>query len=868
MSHPNKILIIDDHPDLLAANERLLKKEGYETCTAASGREGMSQALAFHPDLILLDVALPDINGVEVCRQIRQMPECSNVFIILLSSVKTRSFDQADGFDAGADGYIARPISNRELVSRINTMMRIKRTETELRIQKEWLRVTLTSAGDGVITTDSQGRVTLMNPVAEEITGWSGDEAIGEPIEAIFSLQDKDFINPVRQVLENGSPIYLESYALLLAKDGRQVPIADSAAPIRGEDGQLQGVILLFQDVTEKYRIQEALRKSEEKFRTLFETMSEGVVYQDAEGNITSANPAAERILGLSLDQMQGKTSMDPRWKALDEHGNELPGEKHPAMIALRTGKKVENHIQGIFVPEREKYAWMIVNAIPQFKEGSDKPYQVYATFTDITERRQAEEALKESEDRFKKLSSFTFEGIVIHNNAIAIDANQSFVRMLGYEREEIIGMNLFKLIHPDDHEITKVNLSKQIATPYQIRVIRKDGSTFYAEVEARNISYNNEFFRVACVRDITERVRAQQKIEKLAKFPSENPYPILRVADNGHLIYANAASESLLENWGSQKGQLLPEKWREVIFAALESGQQKRSEARYNDRVLSLTFVPVAEMGYVNVYGLDITQRVEFEQKILQYQEQLEEMVVQRTQQLKVAQEKMFRQEKLATIGQLAGGIAHELRQPLSVISNAVYFLQTVLEDPSEKVAEYLALLDEETHNANHIIADLLEFARTGKVNPEAVAVPNLVTDILAKHPPPQAVTVKPHFPDHLPQAEVDPGHLRQALANLIENAYDAMTAGGRLSIFGEAYSENGDHSLRITVQDTGNGIPPKNLEKIFEPLFTTKARGIGLGLAVTKSLIEGNGGAIEVKSVEGEGSKFHVYLPLVRKT
>ncbi|MCA1759474.1 MAG: PAS domain S-box protein, partial [Bacteroidales bacterium] len=123
-----------------------------------------------------------------------------------------------------------------------------------------------------------------------------------------------------------------------------------------------------------------------------------------------------------------------------------------------------------------------------------DGTYQSF--FRDITERKKAEEVLRESENRFKKLASFTFEGIIIHNNAIAIDVNQSTLKLLGYKKDEIIGMNLFSLIHPDYHAIVKNNINKQVASPYHIVAIKKDGTTFDAEIEARNIAYNNEDFR------------------------------------------------------------------------------------------------------------------------------------------------------------------------------------------------------------------------------------------------------------------------------------------------------------------------------------------------------------------------------------
>jgi len=136
------------------------------------------------------------------------------------------------------------------------------------------------------------------------------------------------------------------------------------------------------------------LRKSEAEYQQLFEEIAEGIVYQNAAGEIIAANPAAERILGLSSEQMKGRKSIDPRWKAVDHNKKELPGERHPAMIALKTGKPVENFIQGIYNPKKSAYVWIYVNAIPQFKPGSKEPYRVFSSFMEITERKRAEDEL------------------------------------------------------------------------------------------------------------------------------------------------------------------------------------------------------------------------------------------------------------------------------------------------------------------------------------------------------------------------------------------------------------------------------------------------------------------------------------------
>jgi len=145
----------------------------------------------------------------------------------------------------------------------------------------------------------------------------------------------------------------------------------------------------------------EQSQEKQNRYRILFETMTQGVVYQDAEGRILSANPAAEKILGLSLDQMQGRTSMNPEWKAIRENGENLQGAQHPAMVALRTGKPVFNFVQGIYNPEIGAHVWMVVDSIPQFLPGASEPYQAISIFSDITLQRSAQlaetEAINES---------------------------------------------------------------------------------------------------------------------------------------------------------------------------------------------------------------------------------------------------------------------------------------------------------------------------------------------------------------------------------------------------------------------------------------------------------------------------------------
>ena len=257
-------------------------------------------------------------------------------------------------------------------------------------------------------------------------------------------------------------------------------------------------------------------------------------------------------------------------------------------------------------------------------------------------------------------------------------------------------------------------------------------------------------------------------------------------------------------------------------------------------------------------------TERKRAEEDLKEYSGRLEVMVEERTQKLRDAQETLVQKERLAVLGQLAGGVGHELRNPLGVISNAVYYLQAINPDADESTREYLNMISSEVRDAEKIISDLLDFSRTRMPERQEIGVSELVAQVLEKKPPPENVGVKTEFPEDLPEVYVDPAQINQVLINLVVNAYQAMNEGGKLVIKGE----NKNNQVLITINDNGSGISEDHMTKLFEPLFTTKAKGIGLGLAVSKNLVETNGGTIEVESEEGAGSTFTLHLPIYRST
>jgi len=226
----------------------------------------------------------------------------------------------------------------------------------------------------------------------------------------------------------------------------------------------------------------------------------------------------------------------------------------------------------------------------------------------------------------------------------------------------------------------------------------------------------------------------------------------------------------------------------------------------------------------------------------------------------LSQAQEQLVRSHRLAAIGQLAGSVSHELRNPLSVLRSSAYYLRTRLSDADAKVTKHLNIIEQEVANSDKIITDLLDFSRTKPPTLQQTYLNYVIEDTLTRVEVPQAVTVKLELADGLPPLWADTFQLEQVLVNLVSNAIQAMPQGGALTV----RTDRLDDTFRTTVSDTGTGIRPDDLEHIFEPLFTTKARGIGLGLAVCKTLIENHGGSITVESVVGKGTTFTVNLPL----
>lgn len=243
-----------------------------------------------------------------------------------------------------------------------------------------------------------------------------------------------------------------------------------------------------------------------------------------------------------------------------------------------------------------------------------------------------------------------------------------------------------------------------------------------------------------------------------------------------------------------------------------------------------------------------------------------LENRVEARTRELKSAQDELIKKERLAAIGQMASVVGHEIRNPLAVINNSIYFIKTknnAIPNPEPKIIKHIAIIESEIRQANGIIDEILGFARTKELNPKVMHLNSYLEDLTMSFPVPPHIELVKSFAPENPAVNIDPDEMAQALRNLIKNGIEVMPEHGKVYVRSEVVDPG---TVRIDVEDTGCGMPKETAEKIFAPFFTTKARGTGLGLAVVKKVADRHKGRVEVSSVVGKGTCFMMYLPILQ--
>ncbi|MCX8026931.1 MAG: PAS domain S-box protein [Thermodesulfovibrionales bacterium] len=388
-------------------------------------------------------------------------------------------------------------------------------------------------------------------------------------------------------------------------------------------------------------------KESEEKYRLLFETMAPGVVYQSAEGEIISANPSAEKMLGLTLEQMKGKTSMDPRWKMITEDGVEVPGSEHPAMIALKTGEKVGPVIRGVFVPEKNEYVWLSVTAIPLFRQGESKPYQVYATFDDVTERKKARDKAKALQKLLQDTGKMAkVGGWELDAETLEVSWTEQTYHIhevpLDYKPPLDEAINFF---HPEDRPILIKAIDKALkyGEPFdlELRFITAKGKHLWTHAIGNPQIIDGKVIKLTgTFQDITNRKKAEEQITFQAKLLNAVGQSVIATDKHGKIIFLNPAAEQLYgwkycEIIGKDINQVITspemlEQGEEILKTLLE-GKDWKGEFLVKNKEGQTFWVEVTDSPILdengNLIGIigvstDINQRKKFEQALKTNQE------------------------------------------------------------------------------------------------------------------------------------------------------------------------------------------------------------------------------------------------------
>ena len=653
---------------------------------------------------------------------------------------------------------IARRRAEQELFAAKETLE--LRTE-ELQQQRQWFEVTLASIGDAVITTDVEGRVTFLNPVAEAMTGWTSADAKAQPLAKVFLIVNEDTRepaeNPIDKALVSGRNVGLANHTALIARDGTELSIEDSAAPIRDPAGNVVGAVMVFHDVTRRRRAERALRASEERLRAMFSQAAVGIAITNLDGTFAEANRKFCTLLGYSAEEIQQRTFLE-----LTHAEDRAATEKQ--IRRLLDGVISNYSIEKRYVRKNGQSLWCNTTVTLLRREGG-APSQFIGIVEDITERRDADAtrsrlvAVVESSD--DAIVTKTLDGIIVSWNPGA-------ERVFGYSAADVIGRPVTVLIPTD----------------------RLDEET-----------------------RILERLRKGERIDH---------YSTVR----------------------------------------------RRKDGTHIDVSLSVSPIKDASGRIVGASKIarDISAQKQAEEALREQNEAAQREIARRERAEAALRETDERKDQfLATL-------AHELRNPLAPIRQAAMISNAARATDAQKRWSH-DVISRQVHHMSLLLDDLLDVSRitrgTLELRMETVDLADVVDAAIETARP--SIDAKRHkFSAELPRDPIhfaaDPLRLAQVLSNLLTNAAKYTDAGGSIRLRASA----DEATVTVGVADSGIGLAPHTLAQVFTMFSQVKSAedrsegGLGIGLALSRGLVELHGGSIEARSAGvGLGSVFAVTLP-----
>ncbi|MEZ0121727.1 MAG: PAS domain S-box protein [Candidatus Reddybacter sp.] len=764
----------------------------------------------------------------------------------------------------------------------LNTMSsKVARTINDLNTQQENLEVTLHSIGDAVISTDGTGLVTRMNPVAEQLTGWYAYEARGLPLKTIFpiiSASTREAIpSPVDKVLSTGETVYLSNHTTLIAKDGSEYHIADSASPIRNGDDNIEGMILVFNDVTEQYKLRLAARNIQLQIEGFFNDMQAMAAILEADGTVTFINNTPLKIRGLKLDDISGKNFWECPWF---DYGTSIQDLIHTDCLAAAQGKQILRDIH--ISTSRGELMWIQFSIHPVF-DAQGQIIQLLAEGHDINARKKAEEELSASLQHIKLYREQTPLATIEWNMDFQIkDWNAAASKLFGYTRDEAIGRDA-TLIAPEctAPEVDHVwdSITHQSGGEINInRNITKDGRSILCEWHNKSIveQTGKVIGMTSLVLDITAEHDAKSALIKQEQEQREIlnslVQGIITLDERGKILNTNPAVEQIF----GYSNQELIGKDLSTIMPGFDADKIERYLTHYGKAGEIPTLdVHREAMGLrknktqfsLHATAAELPPATDGTRRFLSACYDLTET--------KLQQAHLQRTQKMNLLGKVVGGIAHDYNNMLGVILGYAD-LMTLQYHHIEGLDKYIEQISQAGERGRKLTQRMLAFSKHESSHPETIELhPVLVAqNELLRKSLTALVKLEYELCDSPWTIYFDASELEDTLLNLAINAKHAMSDDGVLTLathkrhlsFSEARIlglAEGDY-MELNVTDNGSGISEELQSKIFDPFFTTKgSEGTGLGLSQAYSFMDRCGGTIQVESNLGVGTCFSLYFP-----
>jgi PAS domain S-box-containing protein len=792
------------------------------------------------------------------------------------------------------------------------TNKQLQQANATLQVSEEKFAVTLNSIGDGVIATDADGRVIFLNPVAEQLTGWTQAEAVNRPVDEIFHIINQETRQPsaipIKATLAHGTVQGLANGTVLVARGGIEHIIADSCAPIHDRDDKVIGAVLVFRDVSKEYATQQAIRDGGALVQTILNTVADGIITLHASsGIVETVNPAAERMFGYAAAELIGKnfSLLIPELDQGQHNGSLEHYSASDEARAVGLGREVMGR-------RKDGSVFPLGIAVSEMWLGGNRFFT--GILRDITARKRAEEALLKAGPLQNAIfNSANFSSIATDAKGVIQIFNVGAERMLGYAAADVMNKITPADISDPQEVIARAKaLSVELSTPitpgfealvfkasrgiediYELTYIRKDGSRFPAivSVTALRDAQNTIIGYLLIGTDNTARKQVEEEQKKLdQRFRDQQFYTRSLIESNidalmmadplGIITDVNKQMEALT---GCTRDELIGAPFKNY-FTDPERAEMSIKLALSEKKVSNYELTARARDGKETVVSYNAITFYDRDRK-LQGVFAAARDVTERNRLDQVLQEKNVELEGAKSAAEKANlaksdflsSMSHELRSPLNAILGFAQLMESADPLPTASQAESIAQILQAGWHLLKLINEILDLAviESGKVSlsKESVSVAEVMSECQAMmEPQAQQHGIRMTFPrfDSPIFVWADRTRLKQIIINLVSNAIkynkeqgtvvvDCTMSAPPLSDSGAA----GPERIRISVADTGAGLPPEKLAQLFQPFNRLGqgaggVAGTGIGLVVTKRLAELMEGVLGVESTVGVGSVF----------